>query len=689
MPGRTFFPNLSKFITFAAAALVSTPVCPQPKDAVRESAQPAVAIRDLEFQWGFRQMPGSSYRKLSARDGPQVFVRPRRLSSLPGHGLQDSAGPCDGDVGRFDGPNMANDCLGIGQDDRCIVHCVDGFRVGGSPSKYRCDGQSGQYVSDEGPPLPVCIANPCTFSLPDGLGVSHDCDGVTTDGTCTATCGPGYGYAPGEQEEQFTCTWTGEFSGTSPVCDPLACELSLATRYRSTSCAGRVTGEVCLVDCADGWSLVGPPQVFTCAAGAFAGSAPACTKKICYEGIPTDADLSSAACKILGTGDRCNVTCADGYVGAWSSFECTAVGLVGERPLCDPVMCPGDLDGLPVVAHTCAGVPFGENCVVYCGAGYALAQGAAPEEWQCAWDSSQGRAALQGAMPQCEPLPCTYNIPKGSTHQQNCTGVGTDETCICRCGAGYAPASAMLTCQADGTLAGDCPDCVPAACPDLHELPGVSHDCVGVPYGGSCFAACQGGYSGTGQQWECQLVDNELRMVGTEPQCAPEYCTYGLPVGGHFSYDCSRTVSGHSCLIACQEDFIGEPRYVRCENGVFTGEFPHCYLDGWASTTTTTTATSTTTSSSTSSSTTLTTTSATTTTTLQVITTIEGYITITVNEAEDFVQNPAVELAFQDTLYIYIYTYTYVCVCIYIYIHIFTYTHIHIYIHTYIHIYSH
>ena len=93
----------------------------------------------------------------------------------------------------------------------------DGFRVGGSPSKYRCDGQSGQYVSDEGPPLPVCIANPCTFSLPDGLGVSHDCDGVTTDGTCTATCGPGYGYAPGEQEEQFTCTWTGEFSGTSPV----------------------------------------------------------------------------------------------------------------------------------------------------------------------------------------------------------------------------------------------------------------------------------------------------------------------------------------------------------------------------------------------------------------------------------------------------------------------------------------
>ena len=152
-----------------------------------------------------------------------------------------------------------------------------------------------------GASLPTCTPLPCTFALPNALGVTHDCQGKRTAETCSATCGvaarpfsgysmlyvsirtgslieAGFQYAAGAAAATFTCQPSGSFSGTSPNCSlaasgapcclrrthpmprPTACDqlLTQLPRRGSRGCIcfvpGRIYQDSCEVACAAGSS---------------------------------------------------------------------------------------------------------------------------------------------------------------------------------------------------------------------------------------------------------------------------------------------------------------------------------------------------------------------------------------------------------------------------------------------------
>ena len=109
-----------------------------------------------------------------------------------------------------------------------MAHCALGWNMTETaPSIFLCD--NGALVDAS---LPTCTPLPCTFALPNALGVTHDCDGNRTAETCSATCGvaarpfsggrrsveAGFQYAAGVAAATFTCQPSGSFSGTSPNC---------------------------------------------------------------------------------------------------------------------------------------------------------------------------------------------------------------------------------------------------------------------------------------------------------------------------------------------------------------------------------------------------------------------------------------------------------------------------------------
>lgn len=269
------------------------------------------------------------------------------------------------------------------------------------------------------PSLPTCVANQCTTGQPDGIGVEHDCNGTQTFGTCTASCGSGYTLQENQtaSTSTFTCGTDGEFAGTDPVCEPEACSpLSLGEAFDDSSCAGKVTGEQCAVQCRQGWSLQGPARTFTCeATGGFSGEPPVCQPNMCTGGMPSDSDLQvPSGCERLTTGQTCNISCAAGYEGTTSEYVCAASGfLTGDRPSCAPMTCaPPQLP--PSTSHlACSDVQFGRNCSVRCADGYTAADGSpALQAWTCSLEG--GEVRLQGAMPSCEPARCRFGLVQGT-----------------------------------------------------------------------------------------------------------------------------------------------------------------------------------------------------------------------------------------------------------------------------------
>ncbi|CAJ1329613.1 unnamed protein product, partial [Effrenium voratum] len=160
-----------------------------------------------------------------------------------------------------------------------------------APSIFLCD--NGFLV---GAALPTCTPLPCSYSFPDGPGVEHNCDGVRSAETCTATCtAVGYTYSSGNSAATFTCQPTGSFTGDTPTCERVQCsDLSLGASFQHT-CRGQRYEDTCSVGCAKGYSLVGTSGQFTCQANqSFTGALPTCT------GNPCNQPRSNAALNTTG-----------------------------------------------------------------------------------------------------------------------------------------------------------------------------------------------------------------------------------------------------------------------------------------------------------------------------------------------------------------------------------------------------
>lgn len=485
--------------------------------------------------------------------------------------------------------NISHNCLGKADGSTCIVECAVGYTITGDAVVWTC--QSGSF---SGSGLPACTPNKCTMGFPSGVGVTHGCIGAVTAGTCTAQCGAGYTGT----STNFTCQNTGELSGTRPACTATACTaLSLDPSRRAAACAGKTTGQTCVVDCADGYDLVGGAKLYTCQTnGSLTGWPPTCQARQCTEGVPTGSDLKvGVTCNALKTAETCAVSCADGYSGSASTFTCSALGdLQGTKPTCSPQTCANSIAATGGLENTCDGTSYGAKCLVSCSSGYRMKAGTVAQEFNCSLVN--GAVSLVGALPKCEPVRCEYNLPTGSIYSHTCKGIGTDQNCSWGCAAGYFGSAESFVCRSDKALAGTKPTCTLATCP-ARPVAFVQDSCSSTTFGSQCFASCAPGFNGTMKSWMCGWPSSGLlTLQGDVPQCTRKPCLYKFPNGPQYLHTCQGTETSGQCTVGCADGWQGFATTLTClSDQSLSGTLPVCIRTTATVTTTTATTTTTTT----------------------------------------------------------------------------------------------
>ena len=87
---------------------------------------------------------------------------------------------------------------------------------------------------------------------------------LRTGDTCTARCALGSVLGVGDTEPTFSCQRDGVVSGTQPFCEPLPFSApKVDSEYGVDVCICSVDEISCMVSCANGYSMVGDPAVWT------------------------------------------------------------------------------------------------------------------------------------------------------------------------------------------------------------------------------------------------------------------------------------------------------------------------------------------------------------------------------------------------------------------------------------------
>ena len=486
-----------------------------------------------------------------------------------------------------------HDCTDMLHEEACIAHCGFGYDMQQSaPAVFVC-----QNSSLVGTGLPTCIGRTCNYSLPTGLGVSHNCDSKTTGQTCQASCGQaGYTYASNSNQQQFTCLGSGIFQGAAPSCEPISCpDLDVGTSFFH-NCKGKRFGETCGISCATGFHLSGWGSQLKCSAdGTFTGSLPSCVGNPCANSLGSDSSLESNQCNGLTTGQNCTVTCKSGFAPNAATMVCDSTGfLSGTVPACTPLTCAtSSVLSDTSVAHTCYQVSFNRSCAVTCAAGYKLTTGTA-QEWSCNWNASSSSVSLSGLLPTCEAEVCTSGLPtNGDRTVANCSNLKTGETCQQQCATGYVGSDAAFTCGSDGAAhaASSQAQCEPVTC-NLETSDSLGHICTNISFGYSCSAFCNKGYTSSNgvQTLTCAGPDSggspigsadnaSVTLRGALPVCVGQVCFFNFPTGSQFSHNCDGIRTGQSCTTSCVDGLDGQSTTLTCgADGGLHGSFPVCTL---------------------------------------------------------------------------------------------------------------
>eukprot|EP00930_Biecheleria_cincta_P073598 TRINITY_DN6087_c0_g1_i1.p1 TRINITY_DN6087_c0_g1~~TRINITY_DN6087_c0_g1_i1.p1 ORF type:complete len:2271 (+),score=336.61 TRINITY_DN6087_c0_g1_i1:83-6895(+) len=567
------------------------------------------------------------------------FVNPGASGGLP-QPPTCVAKPCN--YGLPSARGLTHDCAGVTTGSSCTLSAEQGFSLtapgGANTATYACQANS----VFTGPVVSISEAK-CT-NFPSGTGVAHSCNttGVPYTATCWSYCQTGYTGSP----KQYSCGLVGNTVQLAPVSGAISCSPdggrllsessgrqlqgascsqaaadtgSLTTGGRSTDCAGKPDGEMCIAECRRGYDLSGEPQVLRCTAGSlnsFYGSLPSCQAKVCQYSKP-DGPGVQHNCNGKKTGATCQATCGNGYTYAVGQqaqqFTCTETGeFIGDNPTCQPAPCTDlTLGSASMNASDCRNKTTGEFCVVDCSYGWEL-------EGPVAIYTCQASGAYNGTQPSCRAKACNFTTPGDDINGTACGALTTGQSCDAGCAAGFAGSSTRLTCQPSGVVEGLIPMCAPQPCGQRNfSVAGAEDDCgQDMLFGMSCAAFCELGYDLVGNISELQCALNgstatSPKLLGPEPYCRLGTCSNNMPAD-IFQHDCQGVLTGRQCTVDCPPGYLGFPTTMNCsKTGILMGSFPRC-----RPTTTTTTWTTTSVTSVTSTSTTVTSNTLTSTTTL-------------------------------------------------------------------------
>lgn len=362
----------------------------------------------------------------------------------------------------------------------------------------------------------------CT-GLVDPLNGSVTPTSALPDGVATYTCQTGYAL---NGSATTTCLSTGLWDNAPPTCEPVACPTLAAPANGSLSATTGTFGQTTTYSCDGGYALNGSPTRTCQADGTWSGADATCV---------VANNCSANPCQN-------GATCTDAVPGPGYSCACTA-GWSG--PNCDvPVDC-GALSSPSNGNVSTTSTTFGGTATYACISGYQLTGNAGSAMRSCQADGS-----WSGTEPTCAPLSCTASAPTNGSVDNPMPVIGGEV--VYSCDTGYVRNGDLArTCLADQTLSGIAPTCEPVVCNASAPQNGL----VSAPsatYLGSVSYSCNDGFMlASGDSTRICQADGSLS--GTEPTCLPVIggCTANPCVNG----SCTDVGAGYSC--SCDAGWSG------------------------------------------------------------------------------------------------------------------------------------
>ena len=290
------------------------------------------------------ECPDGTVQRETKFSGPCTFcaINQKDHDALPTTSCLDCAAGRRADMG-------ATDCLAIECADSRFEHSLTLCSgTTGDICEYTCEhgyARVGSHTCNANGRSPglftggACLALPCTEGFSPDDSSTH-CSGDTA-AICDFVCHPGFHAVPALA--QLTCHEQGHWEGGT--CEKNVCAELDIDSHSPTRCNG-VLGDVCSLECRNGYYIAGSPLYQCGVHGTFEGNG-YCTESPCYlrsrdlpphtrdlGTCPEERGVEQVPVRAMVHGETCNLTCTgDGYaiddsVGGdgWES--------AGEQPVC-------------------------------------------------------------------------------------------------------------------------------------------------------------------------------------------------------------------------------------------------------------------------------------------------------------------------------------------------------------------
>ncbi|XP_064139039.1 P-selectin isoform X3 [Loxodonta africana] len=428
------------------------------------------------------------------------------------------------------------------------------------------------------------------------MNCSHPLGNFSFNSQCSFHCPKGSTLTGPSKLE---CLASGNWTNEPPRCVATQCPPLETPERGSMACRPSAKGlqhqSSCSFRCEEGFTLVGPEEVWCAASGVWTAPAPVCKALQCQD-LPAPKKAQVNCSHPFGAfryQSACSFTCEEGLllVGA-SVLQCLATGNWSAVPpeckaiTCTPLLSPQN--GTMTCVQPLGDSSYKSTCQFSCDEGFSLS---GPERLDC---TSSGH--WTGSSPTCEAIRCPQLSPpeRGSMDCSEAHGEFTvSSTCRFSCGTGFKlKGSTSVECTTSGKWTAPPPTCeagtasAPTSemrCPAL-ITPGqgtmsCTHHLGTFGLNTTCYFGCNAGFTLTGDsplrcrtsgQWTaeaptCRAVKcSELRII------KPVMMNCSNP-WGNFSY-------GSACTFHCPEGQLlsGSARTACQESGHWSTTMPTC-----------------------------------------------------------------------------------------------------------------
>ncbi|XP_067886734.1 sushi, von Willebrand factor type A, EGF and pentraxin domain-containing protein 1 isoform X1 [Heterodontus francisci] len=380
----------------------------------------------------------------------------------------------------------------------------------------------------------------------------YDMNGITYLSTVSYTCNSGYQL---RGPSTLTCNSTGQWNGTTPVCEIISCGPPPALPNADIIGNNFTFGSSISYGCKEGYTLIGSGSKECLSSGEWNRSAPQCVPLSCGPAPNIDHALPETGHQLYG--DIAIYYCTDGYsISGNSQLFCNSKGMWAPpegqaMPHCVADFCKKPLFAPYAILETINKEKFaaGSQVTYKCAEGFVLNTSASIE---CVrggqWNPSPFSI-------QCIPVRCGEPpiIERGHVSGTNYS-FGAIVAYSCNTGF-YVKGDKKRTCQADGEWSGQLPSCQPVSCGDPPQIANGNVEVAnGTLFQNEVRYHCNHGY---------QLVGSPVRICQgnrhwyseSSPSCVLVDCGRP-PVIEHGHFEGPHSVLDTRVKLYCEEGYV-------------------------------------------------------------------------------------------------------------------------------------